>query len=207
MLRQPRVLVFAGSLFLFQLGSIAVLQLAAATMTARIGTHAGLVIAAFVIVPQAIVALAAPSIGAWAESHGRRRVLVAGFATVPLRALGFALTAQPVTLVIVQVLEGIGGAVLGVLMPLIAADVTRGTRRYTLCLAVFGLAGTGGTAVSTVLAGFVADRFGITAAFLVLAAAGLAGALLLAAAMPETRVAPGALAISPRRQNAAAKPE
>ena len=190
LLRNPRILVFAAALFLFQLGSIAVLQLAAVDVTARSGARAGLVIAAFLIVPQVVVAVLSPTIGAWAEAHGRRPVLLAGFASNAARAFGFALVANPFALVAVQTMEGTSGAVFGVMMPLVAADLTRGTRRYTLCLGLLGLASTLGTALSTVLAGVVADRFGHPAAFAVLGLAGLGATLLLAAAMPETRPDP-----------------
>jgi predicted MFS family arabinose efflux permease len=44
-----------------------------------------------------------------------------------------------------------------------------------------------GAAISTALGGAVAYRFGAPAAFMMLAAIGLAGFLLYALAMPETR--------------------
>ncbi len=44
-----------------------------------------------------------------------------------------------------------------------------------------------GATISTSLAGWTAERFGDSAAFLLLAGAGLAGTLLLWLAMPETR--------------------
>ena len=77
-------------------------------------------------------------------------------------------------------------SVFGVLMPLVAADLTR-RRRYTLCLALLSLAATLGAALSTTIAGPIADRFGRPAAFATLAAIGLAATLLIAFAMPETQ--------------------
>jgi len=47
-----------------------------------------------------------------------------------------------------------------------------------------------GTAVSTALAGWTADRFGRIAAFRVFAAAGVAAVVLVTVAMPETRQKP-----------------
>jgi MFS family permease len=206
-LRNPHVVIFAASLFLFQVGAIAVLQLAAVDVTARGGARAGLAIAAFLLVPQIIVALISPAIGAWAERHGRRPILVAGFAANALRALGFAAIGNPYALVAVQTLEGASGSVLGVMTPLVAADLTGGTRHYTLCLGLLGLAGTFGSALSTLFAGTIADRYGHPAAFLALAVAGTVSTLLLAAAMPETHpetppVPIPALAFSRRRRNA-----
>ena len=187
LLRDRRILVFAACLGLFQLSSIAVLQLAAVEVTARTGARSGLVIAAFVIIPQIIVALVSPAIGTFAERHGRRLVLIASFATLPFRAAAFGLIGNPYALIGVQTLEGAGGAAFGVMMPLVAADLTRGTKHYTLCLSLLSLAATLGTALSTVLAGFTADRLGRSAAFFTLALAGLAATLLVAVAMPETK--------------------
>ncbi len=186
MLRDRRVLVFAASLALFQTGSIAVVQLAAVEVTGRAGARAGLVIAAFLIVPQAVAAWLAPAIGRWAQQYGRRVVLLGAFATVPLRAALFAVVRNPLGQVPVQVLEGAGGGAVGVMMPLVAADLTRRTGYYTLLLSLLGLAGGLGTAISTTLGGWVADGAGRVAAYWVLAGAGLAGLALVAWAMPET---------------------
>ena len=187
LIKDRRVMVFAASLALFQLASIAVLQLAAVEVTARMGARSGLVIAAFIVVPQLVVAIVSPSIGRWTTRHGRKAVLVPGFATTALRALAFAVISNPGVLIAVQVLEGGGGAVFGILMPLVAADLTHGTRRYTSCLGLLGLAGTAGAGLSTLLAGFVADHFGREIAFLTLAMAGVLATLVVALGVPETR--------------------
>lgn len=187
LLRDRRLLVFALCVALFQVSSIAVMQLAAVEVTARLGSRSGVVIAAFLLVPQVMVAWLSPGIGRFAERYGRRAVLLFGFATVPLRGVLFAVVKNPYALVPVQVLEGVGGGIFGVMMPLVAADLTRTSGNYTLCLSLFGLAAGLGGAVSTSLAGWVTDGFGRTAAFWVLATAGMAAAALVALAMPETR--------------------
>jgi MFS family permease len=90
-------------------------------------------------------------------------------------------------LVAVQALDGIGAAALGVLLPLIAADLTRGTNRFNLYMGVFGLATGVGATLSTAAAGAIAAWLGTGAAFVVLAGAGLLAVLLVLLAMPETR--------------------
>jgi MFS family permease len=187
LLRDRRLLIFAACVALFQLASIAVLQLAAVDVTTRLGARGALVIAAFLIVPQVVVAVISPWIGEAADRWGHRPVLLAGFATVPIRGLFFAMVRNPYVLVPVQVLEGAGGAAFGVMMPLVASDLTHGKGHYTLCLSLFGLAGGAGTAVSTALAGWTADHYGRHAAFWVLAAAGIAAVAMVGFAMPETR--------------------
>ena len=80
------------------------------------------------------------------------------------------------------------------MLPLIAADLTRGTERFTLCMGMFGLASGLGATVSTALAGELADRYGNGLALGVLAAAGLSAVLLAATALPETRPVDSAVA-------------
>ena len=83
-------------------------------------------------------------------------------------------------------------AVLGVLVPLITADVTLGTGRFNLAQGMIGTAVGIGASVSG-LTGYAADLFGSTVAFLMLAAAGAVGLTAVWALMPETR----ALAMKP----------
>jgi MFS family permease len=187
LLRDRRLLIYALCVALFQVASIAVLQLSAVDVTARLGARGALVIAAFLIVPQVVVAVISPWLGKAADRFGHRVVLLVGFATVPVRGVLFALVRNPYVLVPVQVLEGAGGAAFGVMMPLVAADLTQGKGHYTLCLSLVGLAAGAGTAISTALAGWTADHYGRHAAFWVLAAAGVAAVALVALAMPETR--------------------
>ncbi|APR36305.1 MFS transporter [Paraburkholderia sp. SOS3] len=187
LLRDKRLLVFAVCVVLFHLSNAAMLNLAAGEVTAGMGDNVQLVIAACIIVPQAIVALLSPWVGRTAQSWGRRPILLLGFSALPIRALLFAGVSSPYLLVPVQMLDGISAAVFGVMLPLIAADVAGGKGRYNLCIGLFGLAAGIGATLSTSLAGFVADRFGNAVSFFGLAGAGALAVLLVWAAMPETR--------------------
>jgi MFS family permease len=84
----------------------------------------------------------------------------------------------------------LSAAALGVLTPLIVADITRDTGHYTTALGLVGLAIGGGATLSTTAAGLVVDHFGGAAAFLSLAAVGFCATLLVWMLMPETRPAP-----------------
>ena len=86
----------------------------------------------------------------------------------------------------VQLIAGISAAVFGVMLPLVSADLTRGTSHFNLCMGVLGLGVTAGSVLSTLLGGWLAQEVSMSAAFLGLAAAGLAGVLVLWTAMPET---------------------
>ena len=92
----------------------------------------------------------------------------------------------PFTLLICQGLNGISGAVFGVMMTLVAADLTRGTGRFNLTLGILGVAIAIGASLSTAFAGVTVALFGGKAAYLGLALTGLCGLLLLWVGMPET---------------------
>ena len=164
------------------------LQLVAGEVTRAAGPRANLVIAACIVVPQGIVALASPLAGRWAEARGRRPLLLLGFLALPVRGALLALgsTLGPAWVVSVQALDGISAAALGVLVPLVAADLTRGSGGFSAALGVLGLAAGAGATLSTGLAGLAADRFGPAAALLALAGAGIVATLGLFA-VPETR--------------------
>jgi len=184
-----RLLIFAACVGLFHLSNAAMLPLVANEVTRNTGASANLVIAACVVAPQAIVAGLSPLVGRTAESWGRRPVLLLGFAALPVRGALLTFGTNPAFVVLVQALDGVSAAVFGVLLPLVAADLTRGTRRFNLCMGLLGLAVGAGATLSTTVAGVVADRFGNGPALLVLAAVGMVAVLGLFA-LPETRESP-----------------
>ena len=184
-----RLLAFAMCIAGFNLANAAMLPLVAGAITRAAGSNANLVIAACIVAPQAIVALASPLVGRLAESWGRRPVLLLGFLALPVRGVLLACGVAPGWVVAVQMLDGVSAAALGVLMPLVAADITRRSGGFSAALGVLGLAAGGGATLSTWLGGLVADRYGAAAALLCLAGAGAAAAAGLLA-LPETRPPP-----------------
>ncbi len=187
LLLDRRLLAFAACVVLFHLSNAALLPLAAAEVTKRIGSYASLVVAACIVLPQGVVALLSPLVGQMADRVGHRPVLVVGFLALPLRAGLLAVVHDPFALVAVQTLDGVSAAAFGVMLPLIAADLTRGTNRFNLCMGALGLAVGLGATLSTALAGDLAQQYGVGTAFLALAGAGAAAVLVVAVAMPETR--------------------
>jgi MFS family permease len=126
-------------------------------------------------------------VGHYGDQHGRRPLLLVGFGALPIRAALMASSSDPTVLVIIQALDGLSAAALGVLVSGCVADITRHTGNFNLALGFIGIAmGIGGT-ISTAAAGIVADRFGTGTALLTLACIGLLAFVLFAFAMPETR--------------------
>jgi len=187
LLRQRPLLVFAGSILLLQLANASMLPLMAGIVTTRSSKWATVLIAACIIVPQAIVALTSPSVGRKAQEWGRRPLLLLAFAALAVRGLLFATVHDPYLLVAVQVLDGITAAVLSVLIPLIVADVAFGSGHFNLAQGVVGTATGIGASLSTLAAGYVSDVFGSSVAFAGLATVAALGLAIIWLAMPETR--------------------
>jgi MFS family permease len=187
LLRQRPLLIFAGSVLLLQLANAAMLPLMAGVVTTRSSQWAPVLIAACIIVPQAIVALTAPSVGCKAQQWGRRPLLMVGFAALAIRGVLFATVSDPYLLVAVQVFDGITAAVFSVMIPLIVADVAFGSGHFNLAQGIVGTTTGIGASLSTVLAGYMADRFGSSIAFMWLAAVAATGLAMIFLMMPETR--------------------
>lgn len=187
LLRQRPLLIFAGAVLLLQLANAAMLPIMAGVVTTRSPQWAPVLIAACIIVPQAIVALTSPSVGRKAQLWGRRPLLLLGFAALAIRGLLFSIVSDPYLLVAVQVFDGITAAVFSVMIPLIVADVAYGSGRFNLAQGIVGTATGIGASLSTVLAGYVTDKLGSSTAFLGLAGVAAIGLALIWLVMPETR--------------------
>ena len=187
LLRKPPLLILAGCVLLFHLANASMLPLMGSVLTRRSAESATLVIGACIVLPQIIVAVISPWVGHHAQIWGRRPFLLLAFGALLLRALLFATVTEPAFVLAAQVLDGITAASLGIMVPLMLADITRGTGRFNLAQGIVGTAMGVGASISPTLSGYLTDYFGSSSAFLGLAAAaaaGLAGVWLL---LPETR--------------------
>ena len=182
-----RLLIFAGCLVLFQLANAAMLPIMGSILTMRSGESAAMIVAACMVVPQFIVAGFAPWIGRQAQLRGRRPLLVVCFVALALRAVSFAFVTNPYLIVALQVFDGVSAVILGIVFPLVVADITRDTGRFNLALGIVGSAIGIGAALSTTLAGYMLDQFGSAITFCSMAGVAAAGMLLAWLVMPETR--------------------
>jgi MFS family permease len=185
--KSPGLVVLGASLFSFQFANASVLPLVGEALIYQGDSRSSLIVSALIVVPQIIVAVMAPWVGRQANKWGRRPLLIIGLGALPIRALLFMLITDPPLLLLFQLLDGISGAMIGVLTPLIIADLTNGTGRFNLSQGLVGTASGVGASLSTAVFGLIAAGFGHAVAFLSIASVALLAVLIAWFAMPETR--------------------
>ena len=119
-----------------------------------------IVAAQLVMLPNAL--LSGREAGRW----GRRPILRASFAILPVRAALYTLSANPAWLIFIRLMDGIGSGVLSVLTPLFVEDLMRGAGRYNLALGTATTAQGLDASLSGLATGVVVDHSGFGAALL-----------------------------------------
>jgi MFS family permease len=187
--KNRNLLLFAGCLVLFHLSNASLTPLVSQNLALTKATWSPLVVAGLLIGPQIIVALLAPWIGYWSELWGRKPFLLVGFTSEALRGLLFAFVTDPSLMIVIQLLDGITGAVVTVLTILIIADLTSGTGRFNLTQGVVGTLIGLAAAISTTVMGFIVERLGDTVGFLSMAGITCVGLAALWRFLPESKPA------------------
>jgi MFS family permease len=169
------IIVLVVSVFLFHCANAGLMPLAANIITMRSEQSATLLVALCMIIPQLIVTAGSAWVGLQADIHGRKPLLLAAFAVLAVRSFAFGFCRDPYAFVMIQVLDGIAAAIIGILVAVCVADLTSQTAHFNLALGVVGVAMGLGAAASTTLTGDIADRAGAPAAFFTMSAIALAG--------------------------------
>jgi predicted MFS family arabinose efflux permease len=141
-----------------------------------------------IIAAQLMMMGVAAAVG-WAmrEGVGRKTIFLVAFATLPIRGFLFTLTDSPYAIVSIQLLDGVGAGIFGVVSIIVAADLMRGTGRFNLAQGLVALSTGLGATLSNLVSGFIVQWFGYIVGFLSLSGVALAGLLLFAWFMPETK--------------------
>lgn len=185
--RNRHLHVFIGSLVLFQLANAALMPLATGRVGYQHARESELVTAAVIIGPQIVAGLIASWIARRSDDWGRRPLMMVALGVVTVRAVLFAATSNPWLIAAIQLLDGASASIIGIMTPLVIADLTRGTGRYNLAQGVAGTATGVGAALSVGISGYAVEQFGYTTSFFGLAAAGVAGFVVLYGLLPETK--------------------
>jgi MFS family permease len=181
------LVIFLVCAVMFHFANAAMLPLLGEQLAKGQGRSSMLFMSACVVTTQLVITLLASWSGRKAGAWGRKPLLLIAFGVLPIRGVLYTLTSNTVLLVTIQVLDGIGAGIFGVVSVLVIADLTRGTGRFNLTLGAITTAVGIGAALSQVIAGSIVHHVGSHAGFLFLAAIAAAAFAILYFVMPETR--------------------
>ncbi len=183
---RPLVL-FLGCAVMFHFANAAMLPLLGEMLAKGQGRSSMMFMSACVVTTQFVITLIASWSGRMAGTWGRKPLLLIAFGVLPIRGVLYTLTSNTALLVAIQIMDGVGAGIFGVVSVLVIADLTRGTGRFNLTLGAITTAVGIGAALSQVIAGSIVHHVGFRAGFLFLAGVAAAAFAILYFFMPETR--------------------
>jgi MFS family permease len=181
------LVIFLVCAVMFHFANAAMLPLLGEMLAKGHGRSSMMFMSACVVTTQLVITLLAAWSGRKAGSWGRKPLLLIAFGVLPLRAVLYTLTHHTAALVAIQVLDGVGAGIFGVVSVLVIADLTQGTGRFNLTLGAISTAVGIGAALSQTIAGSIVHHFSFSAGFLFLGTVALAAFGILYFFMPETR--------------------
>ena len=181
------LVLFLACAVMFHFANAAMLPLLGEMLAKGKGRSSMLFMSACVVTTQFVITLLATWSGKRAGTWGRKPLLLIAFGVLPVRGVLYTLTSKVGLLVAIQVMDGIGAGIFGVVSVLVIADLTRGTGRFNLTLGAIATAVGMGAALSQAIAGSIVHHFGYHTGFLFLAGVALAAFAILYFFMPETR--------------------
>jgi MFS family permease len=181
------LLTFLCCAFLFHIANAAMLPQLGELLAHGSVRSAAPFMGGCIAITQVVILLTASFFGRFASRHGRKGLLIVGFAVLPIRAMLYTIFRAVPALLAVQILDGIANSIFGVVSILVIADRTRGTGRFNLAQGALATAVGLGAALSNTFGGTLMERFGYRTSFLALGAVACFATLLLLTAMPETK--------------------
>lgn len=187
LLKDRSLLVFLVCAVMFHFANAAMLPLLGEMLAKGKGRASMMFMSACVVTTQLVITVLAYGAGRAAGAWGRKPLLLIGFGVLPIRGILYTLTHNTWALVAIQVLDGIGAGIFGVVSVLVIADLTRGTGRFNLAQGAISTAVGIGASLSQVIAGGIVHHFSYRCGFLFLSAVAAAAFAVLWIFMPETR--------------------
>jgi predicted MFS family arabinose efflux permease len=185
--RDRPLVTFLVCAVLFHFANAAMLPLLGEMLAKGRGRSSMLFMSACVVTTQFVITILASWSGRKARAWGRKPLLLIAFAVLPIRGVLYTLTSNTALLVAIQVLDGVGAGIFGVMSVLVIADLTRTTGRFNLTLGAISTAVGIGAALSQIIAGSLVHHLGFRAGFLFLAGVASVALAILYFFMPETR--------------------
>ncbi len=187
LMRNRPFLIFCACVTLFQFANTGMLPLLAEKLAGKDAVKASALIAACIAVAQAVMVPTAIMAGHKADRWGRKTLMLAAFAALPLRGVLYVFAQNATESIAIQALDGFAAGIFFVVYLIVVDDLTRGTGTYNLAVGIVSAAFGLGQALSNMAAGLVESLLGYNVTFLAMAGCGVAALGLLWIFMPETR--------------------
>ena len=187
LLRDRPLVIFLVCAVMFHFANAAMLPLLGEMLAKGQGRSSMMFMSACVVTTQMTIAVISSWSGRKAGAWGRKPLLLIAFGVLPVRAVLYTLTGNTIALVAIQLLDGVGAGIFGVVSVLVIADLTQGSGRFNLTLGAISTAVGIGAALSQTIAGAIVHHFNFDVGFLFLAAVAATAFGILYLFMPETR--------------------
>ncbi|MBA4696923.1 MAG: MFS transporter [Legionella sp.] len=146
-------------------------------------------ISAAVMLTQGLMIFVALFSGNACQAYGRKSLLGVAFLAIPIRALLCSLTSDPYALVAIQCLDSLTAGLYGIVICLIAGDLSQGKKGFSTLLGVFQTALALGGILGPFIQGFLTTYFGFKITFIIFFVFSLVAFIGFVFFMPETRKA------------------
>jgi MFS family permease len=186
LLQNKAIIILSLTLGLWQLANSALCPTAAQYIAETNNKLAGLSMAACILTGQLVMIPMAIITGKFAHKWGRKPLLETAFIVLPIRALLYTLTSNPLAIVAIQLLDGVGAGIIIVLTSIMAADLAEGTGRYNVTRSISVFTQGIGVSLSNLLTGWLIANHGYNFTFTTLAIIAVLAFLLCHFAVRET---------------------
>jgi MFS family permease len=186
LLKDRPLVTFLICAVMFHFANAAMLPLLGEKLAQGHGRASMMFMSGCVVTTQLVITLIASWSGRKAGQWGRKRLLLIAFTVLPIRGLLYTFTDNATSLIAIQLLDGVGAGIFGVVSVLVIADLTQGSGRFNLALGAITTAVGIGASLSQVIAGSLVHHLGYRIGFLFLAGVALTALAALYFFMPET---------------------
>ncbi len=187
LLRKSSLLIFCFSVFLFHFSNAAQLPLIGQLLSLQNPAISSIFMGACIILAQVVMILVAYCMGFLMDMMGRKPLFLFGFGVLSVRAILYTLTNNPLLLLSVQLLDGIGSGIFGVIGVVTISDIAKGTGRFNFSIGLMALSQGIGASTSNIISGYIVKNLGFNAGFFTLAGIAIVGLCFYGMLMPETK--------------------
>ena len=185
LLREPAVRILLICVALFHIANAPVMPMVALYLKYLGGKDEQ--VALVVLLAQLVMVPVSWLTGRYCTTWGRKVVFAIAFLALPLRIILYTVTVEPRFLLAIQLMDGIGAGIYGVVIALICSDLTRGKEGFNSLMGLTETAHALGGAAGPMIQGILIEQFGFRLAFAFFAVVAALGAVIFITGMPETR--------------------